>query len=116
MSADCCESFPSLQAFSSSAIVAFLNGHLLEKDESLFSSTIQRIWHLLPGTEGNAKRSEKELRREPKNASIPVPRFQSGGGLINHIFGTYSLSDMIDYPRFPISDLHLGKISGSIME
>ena len=45
---------------------AFLNDHLLEKDESLFSSTIQRIWHLLPGTEGNAMRSEKELRREPK--------------------------------------------------
>ena len=48
------------------------------------------------------------MRREPQNSSIPVPRFQSRGGLLNHTGGTYSHSGMIDYPRFPISELHVG--------
>ena len=32
------------------------------------------------------------MRRESQNSSIPVPLFQSGGGLLNHISGTYSHS------------------------
>ena len=62
----------------------FLNDYLLEKDKLLQSSTVQRIWHTLKlglDTEGNAKRPESEMRREPQNSSIPVPLFQSGGGL-----------------------------------
>ena len=38
-----------------------------------------------------------------------MPRFQSGGGLLNHTGGTYSHVGMIDYPRIPISELHLTK-------
>ena len=45
---------------------------------------------------------------------MPVPRFQSGGGLLIHIGGTYSHGGMIDYPRFPISELHLGKFPHSM--
>ena len=41
-----------------------------------------------PGTEGNTKRPESEMRREPQHLSIPVPRFQSGGGLLCHTGGT----------------------------
>ena len=47
----------------------------------------------------------------PQNSSLPVPRFKSGGGLLNHTGGTYSHGGMIDYTRFPISELHLGKMS-----
>ena len=37
-----------------------------------------------------------------------VPLFRSGGGLLNHIGGTYPHGGMIDCTRFPISELHLG--------
>ena len=57
-------------------------------------------------TTGNTKRRESGMRREPQKSSIPVPRFQSGGGLLNRTGGTYSHGGMIDYPRFPISELH----------
>ena len=33
---------------------------------------------------------EREMRREPENSSIPVPRFQRGDGILNHTGGTYS--------------------------
>ena len=39
-----------------------------------------------------------EMRRESQNSSIPVPRFQSGSGLLTHTCGTSSHSGMIDYP------------------
>ena len=55
------------------------------------------------------KRPESETRREPLNTSIPSPHFQSGGGMLNHTGGTYSHNGMMDYPRFPISELLLGK-------
>ena len=45
---------------------------------------------------------------------MPVPRFQSGGGLLNHTGGTYSHGGMIDYTRFPISELHQGKFHDSM--
>ena len=34
------------------------------------------------------KRPEGEMRREPQHSSIPLPRIQSGGGLLNHTGGT----------------------------
>ena len=54
------------------------------------------------------------MRREPQHSSIPLPRFQSGGGLLTHTGGTYSHSGMIDYPRFPMSELHFGKFLDSV--
>ena len=67
----------------------FLNDHLHKKDYPLQSSTIQRIWNpplrdLRPDIPENTKQPESEIGREPQNSSIPVPRFQSGGGLLNH--------------------------------
>ena len=34
--------------------------------------------------------------------------------MLNHIGGTYSHSGILDYPRFPISELHLGTFPDSI--
>ena len=70
---------------------------LFNNSKNLASSSQE----LKPDTARSAKRPESETRRELQNSSIPVPRFQSGGGLLNDIGG------MIDYPRFPISELHL---------
>ena len=49
-----------------------------------------------PDIPGNTKRPERELRREPQDSSMPVPRFQKGGGLLNHTGGTCSHSGMMD--------------------
>ena len=65
-------------------------------------------------TAGNTKRLQSEMRREPQNSSIPVPRFRSGSGMLNHTGGTYSHNVVIDYPRFPIAEIHLGKFPDSV--
>ena len=83
---------------------------LFNNSKNLASSSQE----MRPDTTGNTKRPESEMRREPQNSSILVPRFQSGGGLLNHTGGTYSHDGMIDYPRFPISELHLGKFPDSM--
>ena len=95
------------------------SGHVFERlpgrdGHPQHSSRIQRIWHhiLADGGltySGNTMVAEREMRREPQNSSIPVPRFQRGGGILHHVGGTYSHGGMIDYPGFPISELHLGK-------
>ena len=59
------------------------------KDEPLLSSTILKnltssSQELRPDTAGNTKGQESEMRRESQNSSISAPRFQSGGGLLNH--------------------------------
>ena len=49
---------------------------------------------------------EREMRREPQNSSIPVPRFQRGPGILNHTGGTYySHNGMMEHPRFPIPEI-----------
>ena len=53
------------------------------------------------------------VRREPQDSSTHVPRFQKGAGILHHTGGTYSHCGMMDYPRFHISELHLGKFSDS---
>ena len=73
-------------------------------DNSKIWHSFLRNWDLILG--GNTKRPESEMWREPQNSSIPVPRFQSGGGLWNHTCGTSSHSGMIDNPRFQVSELH----------
>ena len=55
---------------------------------------------LRPDIAGNTKRLESEMRREPQNSSIPVPRFQRGAGVNDHTGGIYSHSGMIDCPRW----------------
>ena len=68
---------------------------------------------LRPDIPGNTKQQKSEMRQEPQNSSILVPRFQSGGGLLNHTGGTYSHEGMIDSTRLPISELHLGEFPDS---
>ena len=48
------------------------------------------------------------MKRESLNTSMPFHHFPSGGGLLNHTGGTCSHSGMMSYPKFPISELHLG--------
>ena len=52
----------------------------------------------------------REVRREPQNSSIPVPRFQRGAGGFDHTGGTYSHNGMMDYPR----SSHVGNASWEI--
>ena len=54
------------------------------------------------------------MRQEPKNSSIPVPRFQCGGGILNHNVGTCSHGGMMDHTRFPTSEMHQGKFPDSL--
>ena len=54
------------------------------------------------------------MRRETQKSSMPVPRCHGGGGLLNHTGGTCSHSGIIGYPRFPISELHLGNFPDSL--
>ena len=99
--------------------VNVLNDHLFESDETFtFFNKSKNLasssQELRPDITGNTKRPESETRREPQNSSILVPRVQSGAGLLNHTSGTYSHVGMIDFPRFPISELHLGKFPNSM--
>ena len=51
-------------------------------------------------------------RMQPQSSAIPTPRFNQGSALLNpycHTGGTYSLNGMMDYQRFQISEMHLGK-------
>ena len=95
----------------------FLNDSLLEKDDPLLCSTIQRIWHR-PLKNWDLTfleiQSNWKVKWEPQTSSILVPRIQSGGGLLNHTGGTYSHGGMIDFTRFPISELHLGEFPDSV--
>ena len=54
------------------------------------------------------------MKREPLNTSIPLPHFQSGGGMLNHTGGTCSQSGLIDCPRFTVSELQLVKFLDSM--
>ena len=83
---------------------------LFEKSKNTASSS----HGLRPDISGNTMVLERETRREPQNSSIPVPRFQSGGGTLNHTGGTYSHGGMIDYTRFPILEMHPGKFPDSM--
>ena len=57
------------------------------------------------------------MRREPQSSTAPNPRFYQGAATLNplsHTGGTYSHNGMMDYPRFPISEMHLGKCRDSL--
>ena len=69
---------------------------------------------LRPDTTGIARKRDDDMKREPLNTSVPSPHFESGSGMLNHTGGTSSHNGMMDYPRVPISELHLGKIPDSM--
>ena len=92
----------------------FLKAYLLEKDRRHLSSNIRGIWHHLLADWGLKLQEkhwdgEREVKREPQNSPIPVPRFQRGARVLDHTGGTYSHDGEIDYPRFL-----LGNASGEI--
>ena len=56
-------------------------------------------------------------RREPQSSSIPTPRFNQAIATLNplyHTGGTYSPNGVMDYTRFAISEMHLGKFPDSL--
>ena len=58
---------------------------------------------------------ERGVRRDPQSSSIQ--RLKQSVGTLNplyHTGGTYSQIGMVDYPRYPISELHLGKFPDSL--
>ena len=57
------------------------------------------------------------VTREPQSSPIPTPRFLIKAlktSILCHTGGTHSHNGMMDYPRFPISELHLGKFPDSL--
>ena len=78
---------------------------IINNSKNLTSSSQE----LRPDTTEAARRRESEMKRESLNTSIPSLHFQSRSGMLNHTGGTHSRSGLMDFPRFPISELHLGK-------
>ena len=78
---------------------------LFDDSKNLASSSLQT------GPDGTetARKRDSEMNRDSLNTSIPSPHFQSRSGMLNHIGGTYWHNVLMDYPRFQISELHLGK-------
>ena len=64
---------------------------------------------LRPGIAKTTRRRESEMKRESLNTSIPLPHFQCGNDML-----TCSHSGMMDYPRIPITEMHLGKFPDSM--
>ena len=49
------------------------------------------------------------MMREPQNSSKTVPCFQRGAGVFDHTGGTYPHGGVVGYPKFPVSEMHLGE-------
>ena len=45
------------------------------------------------------------MRREPQSSAVPETRLHSGGGFPHHTGGTYSHGGVMDYTRFPVSEI-----------
>ena len=54
------------------------------------------------------------MERKLQHLSKLVPRFQSGGRLLNHTGGTFFHGGMIGCPKFQFSELRLGKFHDSM--
>ena len=48
------------------------------------------------------------------NTSILLPHFQSRDGMLNRIGGIYPHNGIMDYPRNPNTEVHLGKFLDSM--
>ena len=83
---------------------------LFENSRNLASSSRG----LRPDGTGNTTVPKREMRREPQHSSLPLPPFEKRAGILHHTGWTYSHNGMIDYPRFQISELHLGKFPESL--
>ena len=97
----------------------FLGDPQLEKDlPQLFSkireSHLLRIVEMGPESSDKNLGSRRDVTRKPQDSSKVVPCFQRGADLTDHTGGTYSHDGVIDYPRFPISEMHLGTFPHSM--
>ena len=66
---------------------------------------------------GNIMKHERGERRESQSSTIVTPRFNQDVATlspISHTRGTYSHNGMMDYPKFPILEMHLGKFPNSL--
>ena len=56
------------------------------------------------------------VKRVLQSSTVPTPRFTRGVATLpfSHTGGTYSHNGMMDYPRFPTSEVHLGKFPDSL--
>ena len=90
-----------------------LKAHLLEKYHPPFSSTIQGTWHLADlDLHGTGERNETRATEFVDTCSMLPER--SWGLIIFVELKTYSHNGMMDYPRFPISEMHLRKFPDSV--
>ena len=70
---------------------------------------------LRPEATGATLVPEIDMRREPQNSSKHGTNFQRGTGVLDHTGGTFSHHGMTDYPRFAISEMHLGNFPDSLV-
>ena len=82
--------------------------YLLERDHPHLSSKIQRIWHHL------LEEEEHERRRVWQYPLHVLIRALHPLNPYCHTGVTYSLNGMMDYWRFQISEMSLGKFPGSM--
>ena len=97
-------------AFESQAAREGPSSALFENSRNLASSSCR--W-----TSGNTVEHGRGVRREQQSSSIPTQRFNQVAGTLNpfyHTEGTYSHYGMMDYPRYPISEMQLGKFPDSL--
>ena len=87
---------------------------LFENSRNLASSSSG----LGPRTTGNLMEHGRGVRREPQSSSILTPHFFDQGittlNTLSHTGGTYSHNGMMDYPIFPIWEIHLRKFPHSL--
>ena len=57
---------------------------------------------------------ESRMRREAQSSTIPNPSQERVQEPLYHTGGTYSRNGVMDYPRYSILEMHLGKFSGSM--
>ena len=67
-----------------------------------------------PGSTKKTLGPEKAVTREPQDFSKVFPGFQRGSGVFDYTGGTYSHCFVLDYPRFPVSEMHLGRLPDSM--
>ena len=78
---------------------------MLEKDNPYLASRIPGIWHYLFAKWNKTA----EMRRDARSSTIPNQSQERFKNLNNHTSGTDSLNGAMDYPRYSILEIHLGK-------
>ena len=59
-------------------------------------------------------KQDSRMRREARSSTLQDPSQEGHQGLLFHTGGTYSHNCVMDYPRYSISEMHLGKSPDSM--